>query len=377
MKEEAIRRIEEDWPRLLALLPQGWEGKARELGALKFGRRFSGPESLLRTLLMYLSEDSSMVETVERARAGELVELSDVGLLKRVNKSGAWLGWITEQLIQQAPVAAMQCPALQGRRLLAADGSVVTEPGAITSTWRLHYAMDIVRLRCQQAQVTPVKNGESLTRFVVQEGDVFLGDRVFANRRGVNHVLDHGGDVVVRMNLGSLPLTDASGSPFAQLPHLRTLQAGQTGEWAAVMQGTKGDVAVRVCAYRKTDEQRLASERKVKKEAQRKQKQLQAETIEAAGYVVVVTTLEGLDAQGVLALYRHRWQVELAFKRMKSLLGLSRLRKKDPEGAQAWLQGKLLVACLIERLIAVGEHFSPVAHAEHERESGATPMSVA
>jgi len=377
VKENATGRLEEDWPKLLAQLPQGWEAKARELGALKFGRRFSGPESLLRTLLMYLSEDCSMVETVERARAGELVELSDVGLLKRVNKSGAWLRWITEQLIQQAPIAAMQCPALQGRRLLAADGSVVTEPGAITSTWRLHYAMDIGTLRCQQAQVTPVKNGESLTRFVVQEGDVFIGDRGFANRRGVNHVLDGGGDVVVRMNLGSLPLTDAAGSPFEQLPHLRTLQAGQTGEWAAVMQGTKGAVAVRVCAYRKTDEQRMESERKLKKDAQRRQKQLQAETIEAAGYVVVVTTLEELDAQGVLALYRHRWQVELAFKRMKSLLGLSRLRKKDPEGAKAWLQGKLLVACLIERLIAVGEHFSPVAPEEHERESGATPMSVA
>jgi hypothetical protein len=163
---------------------------------------------------MYLSEDCSMAETVERARAGELVELSDVGLLKRVNKSGAWLGWITEQLIQESPTAAMQCPALQGRRLLAADGSVVTEPGAVTSTWRLHYTMDIGTPRCREAQVTPVANGESLTRFAVQKGDEFLGDRGFANRRGINHVLDRGGDIVVRMNLGSLPLTDASGSPF-------------------------------------------------------------------------------------------------------------------------------------------------------------------
>ncbi len=377
MKEETTRKLEEDWPRLLALLPAGWEAKARALGALKFGRRFSGPESLLRTLLMYLSEDCSMVETVGRARAGELVELSDVGLLKRVNKSGAWLGWITERLIQEGTATAMACPALAGRRLLVADGSVVTEPGAVTSTWRLHYAMNIGTLRCEQAQVTPVKQGESLTRFAVQKDDVFMADRVFTNRRGINHVLDHGGDVVVRMNLGSLPLTDASGSPFKQLPHLRTLQAGQTGEWAATLKGTKGEVAVRVCAYRKTDEQRLESERKLKKDAQRRQKQLQPETLEAAGYVVVVTTLTCLNAEQILALYRHRWQVELAFKRMKSLLGLSRLRKKDPEGAQAWLQGKLLVACLIERLIAVGEHFSPVAHTEYEREGGATPMPLA
>lgn len=92
---------------------------------------------------------------------------------------------------------------------------------------------------------------------------------------------------------------------------------------------------------------------------------------------MVVTTLDGLEAQGVLALYRHRWQVELAFKRMKSLLGLSHLRKKNPEGAKAWLQGKLLVACLIERLIAVGEHFSPVEDDETEDRSGATALSLA
>lgn len=377
MTVDAPQKLNEDWPKLLALLPQGWEAKAKELGALKFGRRFSGPESLLRTLLMYLSADCSMVETVERARAGELVELSDVGLLKRINKSGAWLGWITEQLIQQSPVGVMQCPALQGRRILAADGSVVAEPGAITSTWRLHYTMDISTLRCCEVQVTSTKTGESLTQFSVQQGDVFIADRGFANRRGVNHVLDAGGDILVRMNLSSLPLTDEQGSPFEQLVQLRTLQAGQTGEWPAVMKGSKGDVAVRVCAYRKTDEQRTQGERTLKRTGQKKQKQLQAKTVEAAGYVVVVTTLDGLEAQGVLALYRHRWQVELAFKRMKSLLGLSHLRKKNPEGAKAWLQGKLLVACLIERLIAVGEHFSPVEDHETEDRSGATALSLA
>lgn len=348
--------LDEDWPKLLALLPVGWEAKAKELGALKFGRRFT-PETLLRTLLLYLSSDCSMRETATRAD----VELSDVGLLKRVDKSGNWLGWITEQLIEQTPLPAMACPALQGRRLLAADGSVVTEPGAIAATWRLHYTMDIRTLSCCEVQITPSKIGESLVQFSVQRGDVLIADRGFANRRGVNHVLDGGGDVLVRMNLSSLPLKNEDGTPFEQLPGLRTLQVGQTGEWPAVMQGSNGAVAVRVCAYRKTDEQREESELKLQDTAKRKQKEqkLQSKTVEAAGYVVVVTTLNSLTAEEVLALYRHRWQVELAFKRMKSLLGLSRLRKKSPEGAKAWLQGKLLVACLIERLIAEGEHFSP------------------
>ncbi|SDR36614.1 Transposase DDE domain-containing protein [Pseudomonas grimontii] len=374
---DATQKLNEDWPKLLALLPAGWEAKAKELGALKFGRRFSGPESLLRTLLMYLSADCSMIETVQRARAGDWLELSDVGLLKRVNKSGPWLGWITEQLIQQSPIVEVDCPALQGRRLLAVDGSVVTEPGAVTSTWRLHYTMQISTLRCCEVQVTSTKVGESLAQFTVQPGDVFLADRGFANRRGINHVLNGGGDVLVRMNLSSLPLKDEQGLPFEQLAQLRTLQPGQSGEWPAVMQGSNGNVAVRVCTYRKTEEQRLEGERKLKRTGQKKQKKVQPQTVEAAGYVVVVTTLDCLDAQGILALYRHRWQVELAFKRMKSLLGLSHLRKKNPEGAKAWLQGKLLVACLIERLIATGEHFSPIEGQGSQRASDTPALPLA
>lgn len=377
MPAEKYKKLLEDWSKLTKLLPAGWEEQARALGALKFSRQLGGPDNLLRILLMYFSDGCSMRETVARARAGDLADISDVGLLKRINKSGEWLRWMSERLIHETPVSAMKCSALEGRRLLAVDGSVVREPGAITAVWRLHYTMDIDTLSCQEMQITSTRVGESLTRFSVQQGDVIIADRGFANRRGVNHILDHGGDVLVRMNLCSLPLQDEHGASFVQLPYLRTLQTGQMGEWPATLHGTNGAVAVRVCAYRKTDEQRIESERKYRQYINKKQQKFNADTLEASGYVVVVTSLNSLDAAGILALYRHRWQVELAFKRMKSLLGLGYLKKKDADGAKAWLQGKLFVACLIERLIALGDHFSPGECLQHEEKTGATSLSLA
>ena len=119
-----------------------------------------------------------MRETVARARAGNVAKLADVGLLKRINKSGEWLRWMSERRIQETPVSAMKCSALTGGRLLAVDGSVVREPGAITSVWRLHYTMDIDTLSCQEMQVTSTRVGESLTRFAVRQGDVIIADRV-------------------------------------------------------------------------------------------------------------------------------------------------------------------------------------------------------
>ena len=73
------------------------------------------------------------------------------------------------------------------------------------------------------------------------------------------------------------------------------------------------------------------------------------------------TTLEStaIAATKVLELYRGRWQIELAFKRLKSLLELGALPKKDPPGAKAWIYGKLFAALMIETLIRNAESFSP------------------
>jgi hypothetical protein len=87
---------------------------------------------------------------------------------------------------------------------------------------------------------------------------------------------------------------------------------------------------------------------------------VQPQTLGAAGYVLVFTTLdETFPAEQVMELYRARWQIELVFKRLKSLAQMGHLKKGDPRSARAWLQGKLLSALLIDALIASSENFSP------------------
>ena len=73
------------------------------------------------------------------------------------------------------------------------------------------------------------------------------------------------------------------------------------------------------------------------------------------------TTFPGsvFTASEVLEWYRIRWQVELVFKRFKSLAQLGHLPKYDDESAKAWLYGKLLVALLVEKLIRHAVAISP------------------
>jgi hypothetical protein len=347
------------------------------LGAVRRLRGFASVEALLRVLLIHLADGCSLRETVVRARAGDLADVSDVALLKRLRGCGPWFQWMAQELAARMSLPVAPAALLAGKRVRLVDGSSVREPGATGSTWRLHYALNLHTLSCDEVHVSEASEGESLTRFTIRAGDVIMADRGFAKRPGLRHVVQHKADVVLRTSLTNLPLQDRRGRPLALLALLRSLAIGQAADWPAWVGDDKGVIAVRVCAYKKTHAQTLAAQEAIRKEASRKRRKVKPETLEAAGYVIVLTTLMQPSAQAIMELYRRRWQIELAFKRLKSLLQLGHLKKIDKDGARAWLQGKLLVACLIETLILTAERFSPWGYPTDERSIAASALALA
>jgi Transposase DDE domain len=362
-----IASIGQDWDVVTSMLPAQWRAKAVELGAVRRLRGFASVEALLRVLLIHLADGCLLRETVVRARAGELADVSDVALLKRLRGCGPWFQWMAQEMAASMSLLMGSDTLLAGRRVRLVDGSSVCEPGATGSTWRLHYALNLSTLSCDEVHVTEATEGESLTRFSIQPGDVIMADRGFAKRPSLRHVVQHKADAILRMSWTNMPLQDRRGRPLALLPLLRTLAIGQAADWRAWVKDDQGVIAVRVCVYKKTAAQALASREAIQREANKKQRAPMPETLEVAGYVIVLTTLMQPNADAIMEFYRRRWQIELAFKRLKSLLQLGHLKKTDKEGAKAWLQGKLLVACLVETLILTAERFSPWGYRTGER----------
>lgn len=352
---------DEDWRILLSYLPGGWGGKAKELHAIDKYRVIKGPEELLRFLMIHLVDGCSLRETAVRIREGFGKKISDVALLKRLNASGEWFRWMSLELMRNWLV--MKPPELYGARyrVRIVDGTTIEEPGATGTTWRVHYCIRLPDLMCDEMHVTSPRVGETFCNFRIEAGDLLMGDRVYGVRRAVSHVVDSGGAVIVRINLVNLPVEDDRGAGIVILELLRTLRTGDIGDWDVRFRYNKKIYDGRICGIKKSKEAAELSWRKCLKENRKKGKKVREDTLESTAYVFVFTTVgrDQLSAEHVLELYRGRWQIEMVFKRLKSLLGLGHLRKQDIEGSKAWIQGKLFVSILIEALILAAESFFP------------------
>ena len=355
--------MDEEWGVVASLLPEGWGDLARPMGAMRRARgEIRSAEVLLRLLLMHVGTGLSLKQTVVRARVQGLAGVTDVALLKRLRSAGPWLRELSRRLFEASRFVRASVCLSGGRRVRAVDATTVEEPGATGTDWRVHYCIGLPDLVCDFYEVTDAEGGETYTRVPVAPGDIILGDRGYCHREGVAHVLRAGGDVVVRLNSVAFPLVDpGSTTPFALLPHLRSLEAGIPGEWPVEFRADRRMWPARLCAVRKSVEAAERAKRKIKRIASKNGKRLRPETLEFAEYVFVLATVDraAFDTGQVLELYRARWQIELCFKRLKSLLRLGHVPKRSDASARAWIQGKLLTVLLVERLIEHARLFSP------------------
>jgi Transposase DDE domain len=372
--------MEKDWKLLLSFLPEGWIEMASKYNVVKGLRKDKSPENLLRVLLIHIGCGYSLRETVLRARKAQLADLSDVALLKRLRKCKDWLSAMCVALFEERGVK-LSSTIGRGFQIRVFDATTVKEPGATGSLWRIHYSVSLPSLSCDFFKLTETEGigtGESFKQFPIQNNDYILADRGYSTASGIAYVVAKGAHVTVRVNTASLPIQTIEGAPFELLKKISSLKDAHTlGSWSAIVyeKGSK-KVQGRICAIRKSEEAIAIAHKKLKRNASKKGTKLQPETLEYSKYVILFTTFLESDfsVEEVLEWYRLRWQVELVFKRFKSLAQLGHLPKYDDDSSKAWLYGKLLVALLTEKLAEYASFFSPWGYILEKK---ATPKRLA
>jgi len=355
--------MKEDWPILVSFFPENWVELASETDALKGLRKDKAAENYMRTLLIHLACGYSMRETVSRAKLARLADITDVAFLKRLRKSKDWLHSMCVALFEEQGVSMDSSSDFQVRLF---DATTIKEPGKTGSLWRVHYSVRIPSLICDFFKITETKGqgtGESFFQFSIRKGDYIIADRGYSTAPGIHHVESKKAYVMVRVNTQSLLILNLKGRQFPLLTNVTAIKrTGTVRSWRVLIPGRSGaTVEGRICVIRKTEQAIKLAHEKLKRNAQNKGHSTRPETLEYAKYVIIFTTFpeDSFSDFDVLDWYRTRWQVELIFKKFKSIAQLGHLPKRGDDSSKAWLYGKLFVALLNEKLIDYAVSISP------------------
>lgn len=354
-----VNLLDEEWQFLTDFLPADWREQARSTGALRRARGIANADCLLQLILMHTATGLSLRQTVVRAREQSIANISDVALLKRLRSSEVWLRSLNSHLTEIKQMGILK--KLPQRRIRVVDATTVQEQGGAGTDWRVHYTLCLPDLSCDFFELTDAKGGETYRRIPVKPGDLLLADRGYSNAAGAGTVVKARGDVLVRWNSFSFPLQTMDGNPFEALKELHQLPKRGCREWKVCFTHEGKRYTGRLCAIRKGAVATARAQKKMRSQARKKQKQVNEEALRLAGFILVFTTVSPkvLRTEEVLELYRVRWQIELRFKHLKSLLGLGCLPKYDEQSCRAWIQAKLLCGLLIERLMREAKFFFP------------------
>ena len=323
---------------------------AHRTKAIERRRDIDTGANLLRMALARGPGGLSLSQTAAWASMLGLAEMSDPGVKYRLDKAVEFLDAVMlRQLADKAPGAAVRWA---GRTLRLSDGSCVQEPGAKTASWRLHGIYDLGQGGFSHLELTDLHGGETIERGAPVAGEIRIGDRGFARAPSLHRFRQasaNQADFIVRVGWTAFSLIDPDGVDFDLITHLGQLPAGMVPH-EVMAQARLGPLEpmlpLRLILQRKTPQASEAARRKLLAAASRKQTALDPRSLIAAEFVMLGTSLppEGYPAEDLLNVYRLRWQIELAFKRLKSLLGIDQIPTRTERASRSWLTAHLIMA---------------------------------
>lgn len=370
----AILDPNRDWKTLVSFLPADYARLADEHKQVRLqwaNAKITSIDELLRLIFVHVGADLPLRQTVVVVAKAGGPKLSAVRLHLKLRASLPYLQALVGRMTSFAPEAETE--RWSGYELVAVDATTVSGPGSDGVDARIHTVIRLHDLALPHVQITDVSGGETLKRFAWSKGQLIIADRGYSNAPGVAWVVDQGADVLLRVNRGAMPLFESGEIDETRaetedgidvLAWCRTLRGHRAHERTAHVEHRDRRnvrrIEGRLIGFRLPDAEAEDARERVLREHGAK---TSPEQLEAASYVILFTTAPAarLSAARCVEAYRLRWQIELQFKRWKSICHFDRLPNYRDDTIRAWLSAKVLLGLLLDRMGSASSELSPPA----------------
>jgi hypothetical protein len=352
------------WFDILSRLPSDLDltQLARDTGAIQRAREIADGADLLRLGLTRGPGGKSLAQTAVWAYMSGIATISAPSLSTRLHQSVAFFAALTARLLARerpAPSALWN-----GRCLHLCDASTLSQRGSKGTDWRIHATYDLASGGFSHLELTDGKGAEALSRTVCDDGGVMIADRGYA-KAGEMATFHKGPagkarDFIVRTGWNMLRLERPDGEPFDLTARLREMEREPGAdplnvprEWAVRALYGRGKAVkrlpIRLMVLPLPPDKAEIARKKAMQTASKHQNKIDPCSILAAGFLMLATSLPAdIPAREICAVYRLRWQIELAFKRLKSLIRIDRIPTQTEAGGLSWLYPHLILALLTD-----------------------------
>ena len=346
------------------------ETEGRSCGAFRRVREIKCAVDFLQIVLAFCLGAEGLRLTAAWAQALGIASLSNVALLKRVRKAVPWLELLVARqlsvLSQGRSPRPVTIAAAHGRVIRLVDGTTIAKKDLASRTngglWRVHAMFNLAEERFDAFELTDETVGERFGSVPAIAGEIRIGDRNYLQPDAIAALIAAGGDVIVRARWNGVRWFDENGEKADLIGLLNGARGrGFLDQPIQIARAGGVPVPLRLIAMYRPQEAREKAIASARRKAQKHGVKIRLETIAAAEWMILVTSLPKatFSLADIGELYRLRWRIEIGFKHLKSGVGLGSPPAATEETAKAYILAHLLMILLTEPLIAEHPGYSP------------------
>lgn len=349
LKESEIQELRKSFSRLKSKSKKELEQKI-----FQRKRVLKSFDLLLKAILLYFVDQLSFQRLSDAMACRYKIVMSDTAWRKQFLKAAPiLLEWA--QKGQAEENASTVHPTVLGCSCVyAIDATDLPMQGGNATARRVHTLFSLSQHRSTYVDVSDRHGGESLTRFPLHQGALYLADRAYGRTPQLAYAIEQQAHVITRIS--PLQTTFYTTPDCKEKISFPSLLEGDSFSTFGYFKWKKIVYHVRLLGQKLPQEKQALSEKRVRRRASRNQRKLSDETLEYTKWIFLATTLaDSYSDIEIIQTYRLRWQIELHFKRIKSFLNFHKIRRSCDAYQDGivflWIALSFLLASLQLRLL--------------------------
>lgn len=236
------------------------------------------------------------------------------------------------------------------RKSYAIDATDIAQEGNNKTVMRVHTMFSLNDHIGVYTKITDNHTSENIKHFPISAGNLYLADRAYGKVTQISEIIKQNADFIIRISPSHIKLyTDRKCSKRADF-----LSLTEQNSFSSQMfiKHRKEIYPVRVIGEKIPEDKCEKAIKRVKRRSSKNGHKIRNTTIRYSQWLIVIASQNlPFTPTKILSLYKARWQIELFFKRAKSLLGIKKIRYSSKEYSKSFIElwlGTTLALCILQ-----------------------------